>query len=65
MTKMPKNIIADTGFWIAYFDERDQYHSDAIREEQFIFRNKIICPFPSLYEFLNTKFTKNKNSKRM
>jgi len=60
MTKMPKNIIVDSGFWIAYLDERDQYHNDAVKEGQFIFRNKIICPFPSLYEFLNTKFTKNK-----
>ena len=45
--EMPKNIIADTGFWIAYFNERDQYHNDAIKEGQFIFKNKIICPSPS------------------
>jgi len=57
---MPKNIIADTGFWIAYFDKRDQYHNAAIKAKQFVLDNKIICPFPSLYEFLNTRFTKNK-----
>jgi predicted nucleic acid-binding protein len=60
---MPKNIIADTGFWIAYFEERDQHHAAAHEFSKHVFKNKIICPFPSLYEFLNTRFARN--SKRI
>jgi predicted nucleic acid-binding protein len=56
---MSKNIIADTGFWIGYFEEKDNYHHDALEIASLVFENKIICPFPSLYEFLNTRFTRN------
>jgi predicted nucleic acid-binding protein len=56
---MSKNIITDTGFWIAYFEERDAYHKEAVEVAFLVFGNKIICPFPSLYEFLNTRFTRD------
>ncbi|MHB9292469.1 hypothetical protein Holit_01567 [Hollandina sp. SP2] len=52
---MSKNIIANTGFWIGYFDENDSHHHDAIETAQLVFENKIICPFPSLYEFFKYK----------
>ena len=58
---MSKNIIVDTGFWIGYFEEKDSYHKDALELAELIFENKIICPFPSLYEFLNTRFARNNN----
>ena len=60
---MPKNIITDTGFWIGYFEERDVHHNDALEIASLVFENRIICPFPSLYEFLNTRFARN--SKRL
>ena len=56
---MSKRIITDTGFWIGYFDQRDQYHKEALIIADIIFSHTIICPFPSLYEFLNTRFTRN------
>jgi len=56
---MPKKIIADTGFWIGYFEQRDQYHDEAVIISEDIFPHTIICPFPSLYEYLNTRFAKN------
>jgi predicted nucleic acid-binding protein len=59
---MSKKIIADSGFWIGYFHQRDQHHEDAITIAQDIFSHTIVCPFPSLYEFLNTRFTRNNNT---
>jgi predicted nucleic acid-binding protein len=56
---MSKNILTDTGFWIAYFEERDAHHSDAVAIASVAFSHKIICPFPSLYEFLNTRFARS------
>jgi predicted nucleic acid-binding protein len=56
---MSKNIITDTGFWIGYFEERDDYHTEAVNIASLLFENRIICPFPSLYEFLNTRFARN------
>jgi hypothetical protein len=36
---MSKNIITDTGFWIAYFNERDAYHKDAVELSSLVFEN--------------------------
>jgi hypothetical protein len=58
------NCIIDTGFWFGLYDKNDspEYHKAALRIaprlETF---NKIILPWPSLYETLNTKFIKNPN----
>lgn len=54
----PKNILTDTGFWIAYFEERDEYHKIAQELSSVIFDYNIIIPFPSVYEFLNTRFSR-------
>ena len=53
-----KNILTDTGFWIAYFEERDEYHKVAQELSSVIFDYNIIIPFPSVYEFLNTRFSR-------
>jgi len=58
--KYPKNIIVDTCFWIAYFNPTDNHYKDAREWSEIIFKNHVICPFPTLYEFLNTKFSRNK-----
>ncbi len=54
------NIIIDTGFWFALFDSRDQYHNDAVNLLEYLELGNILIPFPSLYESINTRFTKRK-----
>ena len=58
--KYPKNIIVDTGFWIAYFDPKDSNHYNANKHSEYIFSFSVLCPFPTLYEFLNTRFSRNR-----
>lgn len=59
MKNLPfKNILTDTGFWIAYFEERDEHHKVAQELSSVIFDCNIIIPFPSVYEFLNTRFSR-------
>lgn len=58
------NCIVDTGFWFGLYDKNDslEYHNAAIRIAPKLERfNKIIIPWPSLYETLNTKFMKSPN----
>jgi len=43
--KLPKNILTDSGFWIAYFDERDEHHKAAHELSSIIFDYNIILPF--------------------
>jgi predicted nucleic acid-binding protein len=51
-----KFVLADTGFWFAWFCESDSHHAVAselaTRIEQFY----LVLPWPTLYETLNTKF---------
>jgi predicted nucleic acid-binding protein len=48
----------DTGFWIALYEERDTHHAKASEQSEYLTRNKILIPFPSLYETVNTRFAK-------
>jgi Predicted nucleic acid-binding protein, contains PIN domain len=52
------NIIVDTGFWYAFYEERDDYHNKAAELFEYLSMGKIIIPFPSLYETINTRFAK-------
>ncbi len=58
---MSKNIILDTGFWYALYDKRDQYHEDAQLYSEYLTHHKLIIPWPTLYETLNTRFTRRHN----
>jgi hypothetical protein len=55
---MPKTAVCDTGFWIGLFDDSDTYSTDSgivydlLTEARF----DIIAPWPTLYEFLNSRF---------
>lgn len=55
---MPKKIIADSGYWYALFNERDQYHAAAKAIEEEIEVHAILVPWPTLYEAINTRFTR-------
>jgi predicted nucleic acid-binding protein len=55
-----KNILVDTGFWYALYNERDSiYHRKAIDMYEYLSLGKILVPYPSLYETINTRFAKN------
>ena len=57
-----KRFIFDTCFWFALFDSRDHFHEQATSIFKTMEHNeiKILIPFPSLYETLNTEFVKCK-----
>lgn len=55
------NILIDTGFWFAFYDEGDQYHKKAVEMMDSIQKHQILIPYPSLYETINTRFSKKTN----
>jgi len=54
------NIITDTGFWYALYDKRDQHHEKANELAEYLELGNILLPFPTLYESINTRFTRRK-----
>ena len=52
------NVIVDSGFWYALYEERDEHHNKALELVEYLDMAMIIIPFPSLYELMNTRFTK-------
>jgi predicted nucleic acid-binding protein len=58
---MAKKIIADSGYWFALFNERDAYHCVARVLEDEIQVHKLLVPWPTLYEAMNTRFIRRKH----
>lgn len=62
-----KTILLDTGYWIALFSPEKEKEKQEIVEfvSQLIDENNysIIIPFPTLYEFLNTKLSRKKGER--
>jgi predicted nucleic acid-binding protein len=54
-----KSILIDTCFWFAVYNREDQYHKGAVEIYNQIQNAKILIPWPTLYELLNTRFIKN------
>lgn len=59
---MAKNILIDTGYWIALFTPADSRHEDAIIYDEYVNLHTQLMPWPSMYEFLNTRFYKDGNA---
>ena len=57
---MAKNIIFDTGYWFALYDERKEpaRHEKALLLYDYLAPHIMIIPWPSLYETLNTRFVR-------
>jgi predicted nucleic acid-binding protein len=55
---MAKYVLADTGFWFAIFESRDTNHEEALIIADLIENQNVLIPWPSLYETMNTRFTK-------
>lgn len=58
-----RNLLFDTCFWFALIDPRDSDHEKANQmfEEFTKAEIKILIPFPSLYETMNTDFVERKD----
>jgi predicted nucleic acid-binding protein len=60
-----KTIILDTGYWIALFNPEKEKEKQKTVEEvtRLIDENNysILIPFPTLYEFLNSKLSRKKD----
>jgi predicted nucleic acid-binding protein len=57
---MAKNLLLDTGFWYALYDNRDSYHEDAQILADLLDIHNLVLPWPCLYETLNTRFVKRR-----
>jgi len=55
---MAKYVLADTGFWYGLLEPRDTYHEEALIIADLIENQNVLIPWPSLYETMNTRFTK-------
>ena len=62
-----KTILLDTGYWIALFSpEKEKENQDVVEHvSKLIDENNytVIVPFPTLYEFLNSKFSRKGRQK--
>ncbi|HEY8780855.1 MAG TPA: hypothetical protein VIM16_04505 [Mucilaginibacter sp.] len=56
---MNKSILIDSCFWFSLYDKRDRYHNKAIFLAELIHGNNLLIPWPTLYETINTRFSKN------
>ncbi|WP_461632049.1 hypothetical protein [Labilibaculum euxinus] len=58
-----KTIIIDTGFWIALYNPEKEIDKQDIIEliTDVINEYQVLIPFPTLYEFLNSKFSRKNN----
>jgi predicted nucleic acid-binding protein len=57
---MAKNLLLDTGFWYALYDDRDSHYEDARILVDLLDLHNLIIPWPCLYETLNTRFVKRR-----
>ena len=54
------NVLIDTGFWYAYYDGSDEHHEEALKIMDRLEIHRILIPYPSLYETIDTRFCKRK-----
>jgi len=60
MPMFARTVLIDTGFWYAFYDDRDQFHEQAERKGDLLETSTLLLPWPSLYETINTRFV-NRN----
>lgn len=53
------NILIDSGYWYALYNKRDSLYSKAQELYNYLSIGKILVPYPSLYETINTRFAKD------
>ena len=60
LLKMNKIILTDTCFWIGLIDPKDQFHEVSTAIAGFLEGNKILFPWPCLYETISTHLTRRR-----
>jgi len=55
---MKFNILIDSCFWIALYDQGDQQAQKAEKIAEDISNENLIIPFPTLYEFVNSRLSR-------
>ncbi|RZI26814.1 hypothetical protein [Pseudomonas orientalis] len=58
---MAKKVLIDTGYWIALFYERDQYHPIAQILDDDLLVHTILVPWPTLFECIDTRLARRKD----
>lgn len=56
-----KNVIVDTCIWYALVDKNDAYSKYADTITKLLDPHKVLVPYPSLYETVNTRLMRNRN----
>jgi predicted nucleic acid-binding protein len=57
---MPRTVVVDSGYWLALFDAKDEYHPEAQAKVHYLESLIVALPWPILYETLGTRFVKNR-----
>ena len=55
---MNGSLLADTGYFIALYDERDEHYTMAQRNKRLLDLHPVVLPWPVLYETINTRFAR-------
>ena len=55
---MNGSLLADTGYFVALYDERDEYNEQAQRIQRLLDLHPLVLPWPVLYETLKTRFVR-------
>ena len=56
MFTSPHSVLVDSAFFFALFHSKDNHHEEAIEKESLLDGNRIIVPWPILYETINSRF---------
>jgi len=57
---MNKIILTDTCFWLGLVDPNDQFHDASLAIAELLEGNKILFPWPCLYETISTRLTRRR-----
>jgi predicted nucleic acid-binding protein len=58
---MAKNILLDTGFWFALYEQENPNYNDANTIAKLFENNNIILPCPTIYDAIYSRFAKNRD----
>ena len=55
---MNGSLLADTGYFIALYEQRDEHYAMAQSNKHLLDLHPVVLPWPVLYETINTRFAK-------
>ena len=53
-------LLPDTGFFFAWYNERDTHYASAQEKREWLDKMPIVLPWPVLYEAVNTRFARRR-----